>query len=425
MDPTAIHIFRRDLRLDDNTSLNSLKDEVVLPIFIFDPAQSSKNPYFSAPAFELLCGALLEIKPLILYGNPSEEIRKLIEKFPTIRKVSFNRDYTPYSKLRDSKIHETVTSLGRECLIHDDALLVTPEAGLKDDGTPYTVFSPFFKRNRKKEVPRPQTSKIRFSPYKFEFAPDKIRPGRSKALDILKNIQRFREYKYERNIPSLSATSKLSAHHKFGTVSIRESYHAIVSAFGPDHHMIQELYWRDFFHHIGFNFPHVFKGAFQKRYDNIAWSENEEHFKRWCNGETGFPIVDAGMRELNETGFMHNRVRMIVASFLCKDLHISWRWGERYFANKLVDYDPCVNNGNWQWAASTGCDAQPYFRIFNPWLQQQKFDPDCIYIKKWVPELKNLSPKAIHSGDSNSSYIKPVVDHSTASSKAKELFSRL
>jgi len=421
--PTAIHIFRRDLRLNDNTSLNSLEGELVLPVFIFDPNQSDKNPYFSTPGFELLCGALQEIKPLILSGDPAEEIRKLIELYPSIKKVSFNRDYTPFSKLRDSKIHSVVTELGRECLIHDDTLLISPESGLKTDGTPYTVFSPFFKKNKIKQILQPNTAKISFAPYEHLFEPKKTRAGRSAATEILKNISRFQNYKEERNIPSISATSHLSAHHKFGTVSIRETYHSIKEAFGLEHHMIQELYWRDFFHHIAFYFPHVFKGAFNKRYNNINWSENEDDFERWCKGETGFPIVDAGMRELNETGFMHNRVRMIVASFLCKDLHISWRWGERYFANKLVDYDPCVNNGNWQWAASTGCDAQPYFRIFNPWLQQEKFDLQCVYIKKWVPELRNRSNKEIHSEPKSSSYPSPMVDHSTASAKAKELFS--
>lgn len=424
MDPTAIHIFRRDLRLEDNTSLNSLENEVVLPVFIFDPAQSEKNPYFSRPGFELLCGALAEIKPLILFGDPAEEIEKLLIKYQSIKKVSFNRDYTPFSKQRDSKIHSVVTKLERDCLIHEDSLLLAPESALKDDGTPYTVFSPFFRKNRLKEIRKPETKKITFANYRFNFTPEKVREGRLAALKILKSIGRFKYYKDERNIPSISKTTYLSAHHKFGTVSIRETFYKILEEFCSDHTLIQELYWRDFFYHIAYFFPHVFKGAFHQKYDKVNWSENEGDFDRWCNGQTGFPIVDAGMRELNETGFMHNRARMIVASFLCKDLHISWRWGERYFANKLVDYDPCVNNGNWQWAASTGCDAQPYFRIFNPWIQQQKFDPDCIYIKRWIPELRNISKEDIHSGDKKPSYPSPMVDHLAASIKARELFSR-
>jgi deoxyribodipyrimidine photo-lyase len=186
---------------------------------------------------------------------------------------------------------------------------------------------------------------------------------------------------------------------------------------GRDHTLINELHWRDFFTHIAVVYPYVFKGAFKKKFDSLSWSDDEKLFDAWCKGKTGFPIVDAGMRELNTTGYMHNRVRMIVSSFLVKDLHIDWKWGERYFASQLVDYDPCVNNGNWQWAASTGADSQPYFRIFNPWLQQKKFDPDCLYIKKWIPELEGLSPKVIHSMDKGQQlmgvdYPQPIVDHS-------------
>ena len=187
------------------------------------------------------------------------------------------------------------------------------------------------------------------------------------------------------------------------------------------------MYWRDFFTHIAFHFPHVFGTAFHEKFQKIIWPFNQKKFTAWCEGETGFPIVDAGMRELNATGYMHNRVRMIVGSFLTKDLHIDWRLGEKYFAEKLVDYDPAVNNGNWQWVASTGCDAQPYFRIFNPWLQQQKFDAECIYIKRWVPELDNLSPKSIHNlyklnQNGPNQYPTPIVDHAIESQKAKTFY---
>jgi deoxyribodipyrimidine photo-lyase len=193
---------------------------------------------------------------------------------------------------------------------------------------------------------------------------------------------------------------------------------------GKDCTFIKELIWRDFFTYIAYHFPHVFKGAFYKKYDLLKWENNKKKFLLWCNGKTGFPIVDAGMRELNETGYMHNRVRMIVASFLVKDLHISWQWGERYFANHLIDYDPSVNNGNWQWCASTGCDAQPYFRIFNPWLQQKKFDKDCIYIKKWIPELEEVDNKIIHEVYKHSvdNYPAPCVDHSIESKKTISFF---
>jgi deoxyribodipyrimidine photo-lyase len=221
----------------------------------------------------------------------------------------------------------------------------------------------------------------------------------------------------------------LSAHHKFGTVSIRETYQKIKNEFGIAHTLINELYWRDFFTHIGFHFPKVFVSAFNEKYEKIPWENNKTKFNHWCNGTTGFPIVDAGMRELGTTGFMHNRVRMVVASFLTKDLHIDWRWGEQFFANHLIDYDPAVNNGNWQWAASTGCDAQPYFRIFNPWSQQQKFDTNCIYIKKWIPELKNLTSREIHQLENKPSlvpnYPQPIINHNEAAFIAKQLFQNI
>jgi deoxyribodipyrimidine photo-lyase len=243
-----------------------------------------------------------------------------------------------------------------------------------------------------------------------------VKGGHEEAISLLRKIKTLENYHEIRNIPAINGTSKLSAHNKFGTLSIREVYSAIVHYFGQEHTLIKELYWRDFFTHIQFHFPHVLGHAFQKKFEHVKWSQNEKHFLSWCEGKTGFPIVDAGMRELNATGYMHNRVRMITACFLVKDLHIDWRWGEKYFAQKLVDYDPAVNNGNWQWAASTGCDAQPYFRIFNPWLQQKKFDPQCLYIKRWIPELVTVDVKTIHSLEKNretiiTNYPSPMINH--------------
>jgi deoxyribodipyrimidine photo-lyase len=199
----------------------------------------------------------------------------------------------------------------------------------------------------------------------------------------------------------------------------------VFEALGSEHALLRQFYWRDFFTHIGFHFPQVFGHAFHQRYDNIQWRNDKDEFQAWAEGRTGFPIVDAGMRQLNQTGCMHNRVRMIVASFLVKDLLINWRWGERYFAQHLLDYDPCVNNGNWQWAASTGCDAQPYFRIFNPWLQQKKFDAECVYIKRWLPELQKYSPAIIHNWFQKplaGNYPPPMIDHAVRTQQAKLLF---
>lgn len=221
----------------------------------------------------------------------------------------------------------------------------------------------------------------------------------------------------------------LSAHNKFGTCSIREVYYAIADTFSKEHTLIRELYWRDFFTHVAWNFPYVFGESFHKKFDKLKWSTNAKAFKAWCDGKTGFPVVDAAMRQLNSTGYMHNRARLIVSSFLTKDLHIDWRLGEKYFAQKLVDYDPAVNNGNWQWSASTGCDAQPYFRIFNPWLQQKKFDPICAYIKEWVPELKSVDTKIIHNWFDQAKQINgyplPIVDHSVEAKIALSYYKKI
>jgi deoxyribodipyrimidine photo-lyase len=238
------------------------------------------------------------------------------------------------------------------------------------------------------------------------------------ALKILKKLSSFSQYQKLRDFPAEEFSTSLSPYMKFTVCSPREVYYAICDRLSSRHELIRALYWRDFFTCIAFFFPHVFKSSFNPKFDKLKWSNNKKAFERWCEGTTGFPIVDAGMRELNTTGYMHNRVRMITASFLIKDLHIDWRWGEKYFAQNLIDYDPAVNNGNWQWVASTGCDAQPYFRIFNPWSQQKKFDADCLYIKRWVPELEKVPIKNIHgwydeklrTGSTN--YPEPMIDHS-------------
>jgi deoxyribodipyrimidine photo-lyase len=321
-------------------------------------------------------------------------------------------------------------------------LLHEPGDVLKDDGRPYTIFSHFFRKARSIPV-RPvnaarvnNLTNLRVASEQHEvlnydlqdrIAQRSTRGGRSTALEVLASLRNFAQYKTEREYPAKSATTRLSAHNKFGTCSIREVYHSVVNELGGEHQLTAELFWRDFYSHIAYFFPHVFGHPFHPKYDALAWDTASKKFDAWCAGRTGFPIVDAGMRELNATGFMHNRVRMIVASFLTKDLHIDWRWGERYFAQKLVDYDPAVNNGNWQWCASTGCDAQPYFRIFNPWLQQRRYDPDCSYIKAWIPELRSIVTALIHSPDKLKDaaipgYPAPIVDHATESKRAKEAY---
>lgn len=448
----ALHIFRRDLRLQDNTALlYALKNaENVIPCFIFDTRQITKNDYKSNNAIQFMIESLQELdkdlknkksKLYIFYGEAETVITKLLKKLP-IDLVTLNKDYTPFSLKRDKDIASACKKEKIECLIHEDALLNKPEDVLKKDGNPYTVFTPYMRNAKKKKISEPArnnysnyyTSSIKETEstaifkkiLKEENKDIKVKGGRSEGLKLLRKAMKLKEYKALRDIPAKDYTSHLSAHHKFGTVSIRETYHKIKEA--KIYPFINELYWRDFFTNITYNFPHVIGNAFREKYNKISWSKSKVNFEKWCNGETGFPIVDASMRELNTTGYMHNRVRMITASFLVKDLHIDWRWGEKYFAQKLVDYDPAVNNGNWQWAASTGCDAQPYFRIFNPWRQQTRFDPDCMYIKKWIPELKKHTPKEIHNLfkkiPERFSYHEPMIDHSIETKKTLAEFKK-
>jgi deoxyribodipyrimidine photo-lyase len=256
-----------------------------------------------------------------------------------------------------------------------------------------------------------------------------VRGGRSAASEQLLRARQLGQYAIDRNMPALSSTTRLSACNKFGVLSIREVYHAIKDDHGEDHALIGELYWRDFFTHLAFHFPRVFEGPFDLRFRKLSWQNDETKFESFCRGETGYPIVDAGIRELLQTGYMHNRVRMIVASFLVKDLHTDWRWGERFFAQHLIDYDPCVNNGNWQWSASTGADAAPYFRIFNPWTQQLRFDPEGEYIRRWVDELRGMDPEELYAlslpdASRPRGYALPIVDHKSESIKTKTFYQR-
>ncbi len=448
----ALHIFRRDLRLQDNSALIEAlaSSERVIPCFIFDKRQIEANAYKSKHCIAFMATSLIDLEEQLerqqgklyyFYGIAEEVVAQLLSKLP-IDAVFLNRDYTPFSLTRDRQI--AVACEQHKVAFHSyaDALLHEPEQVHKADGLPYTIYTPFFKRASQLPVSPPRkTTANNFYQQAIPLADNTmvqrlaqhshpnlaVKGGRQEAIALLKKMQHLTNYPHDRDYPALNATSHLSAHNKFGTVSIREVHKIITRAFGSKHTLLNEIYWRDFFTHIAWHFPNVFGEAFQPKYVDIPWQQNDAYFKRWCEGRTGFPIVDAGMRELNTTGYMHNRVRMIVASFLCKDLLIDWRLGEKYFAQQLVDYDPCVNNGNWQWAASTGCDAQPYFRIFNPWLQQQKFDADCLYIKRFIPELNALSPREIHQWYQHmplmkTNYPQPIVDHGTQSSLAKALF---
>ncbi len=441
MKTVSLFIFRRDLRIQDNRGLiEGLKSsKTIIPCFILNPEQIEKNTYLGQPSlnfmFESLEDLSLEFKKkggklYIFKGRPYEVIQK-INKDIKIDAIFINREYTPFGEKRDSLIRQACQNLNIELNTFDDYLLNPPEEILKKDFTAYKKFTPYSRAAKKFPVAIPNNQiftnffnkpiqnslDIKDTKKILNYTPNplSIKGGRNNALNILKYLKKFKNYSKERDYPNIEMTSQLSPHHKFGTISVRETYFAVSANLGLNHPLINQLYWRDFFTYIGFHFPEVLGKCFYPKYEKLKWENDKDLFNTWKNGKTGFPIVDAGMRQLNQTGFMHNRVRMIVASFLCKDLLIDWKIGEKYFAQHLTDYDPLVNNGNWQWAAGTGCDSVPYFRIFNPWLQQKKFDKDCEYIKKWITELKKLEPKVIHNLHLNFpkglNYPKPIVDH--------------
>ena len=443
-------IFRRDLRLEDNTALLAAQKDSkeVLPCFVFDPRQVQPHLYYSPAAAQCMIDSLRDLdrelmqragKLNLFYGKPEEILDTLITQ-EHIDALYYNRDYTPFSQERDAAIAALCRKRALPWYAFDDALLQPPGQVVKKDGSPYTVFTPFFRKASSLPVagprPLPATRFVRAQgalTWEALFQRIGIEPrghplgGRSQAVKILERLRDFSVYEDTRDYPFLEMTTGLSPHLKFGTCSVREVYQHIGQLLSAQHSLIRQLYWRDFFTHILFHFPRVLGEAFRPEFQNISWENDEKKFLAWCEGRTGFPIVDAGMRQLVESGFMHNRLRMITASFLVKDLHIDWRWGERFFATRLADYDPAVNNGNWQWAASTGCDAQPYFRIFNPWLQQKKFDEDCRYIQRWIPELRGLPARAIHAWaeqrmGSAHSYPAPIVDHGERAVKIQRLF---
>lgn len=453
----SLFIFRRDLRLSDNTALLQALQEsqVVITCFIFDPRQiGDTNTYRSMNAMQFMIESLKDLMAqlkehngtlYLFYGVADAVVEKLIKQ-EKIDAVYVNQDYTPFSVHRDEQINKV-------CIHHDvafvschDLLLTEPYEVLSGGNVPYAIFTPFFKTASKIPVAQPKalprnaplyTKAIKSAESTTLFkriVPKQnqnvwVQGGTDTAKKILRTLKKFKSYAHDHDYPALD-TTYLSAHLKFGTLSVREVYHQIESKLGNTHPLIRQLYWRDFFTHVAYHSPFVFGEPFKEKYKKLAWNTNKKMFERWCTGTTGFPIVDAGMRQLNATGFMHNRVRMITGSFLIKDLFINWLWGEKYFAQQLIDYDPAVNNGNWQWVASTGCDSQPYFRIFNPWLQQKKFDADCVYIKTWVPELKKVPSQAIHRWyakhqDYDSEYPKPMVDHATQSRIAKEYYKKV
>ena len=421
----SLFIFRRDLRLEDNLGLLEVlaQSKIVIPCFIFDPKQIDReqNKYFSEPAFQFLLNSLLELderlisigsKLYIFFGEPEKITESLIHN-DGVQAVFVNKDYTPFARRRDASIAHICEKSGVVFERHDDVTLSPIEDIRTQEGKLYTVFTPFMKKACTHDVPKPKknphthffsdtlkTPTRKISDFKantvgMELA---LAGGRKEALRIMRNPSFLNSYRENRNVPSLKdGTSRLSAHHKFGTISIRESYHMVLKHSSSGSQYISELYWRDFYYYTAYHFPLIFKGSFLPWATYIQWINNKKQFAAWCGGKTGVPMVDAGMRELNSTGFMHNRTRMVVASYLTKNLLIDWRWGERYFATKLIDYDPAQNNGGWQWSASVGTDLRP-LRIFNPYTQATNYDPEATYIKLWVPELRNVEAKKLSDG---------------------------
>ncbi|HRG37239.1 MAG TPA: deoxyribodipyrimidine photo-lyase [Bacteroidia bacterium] len=417
--PISIFWFRRDLRLEDNAGLyHALKEqENVLPIFIFDTDILNRLENKEDRRVEFIYENLKELKEklekqgtslLVLHDTAPQAFESLIKKY-NLNAVYTNHDYEPAAIKRDESIHKLLAKHHIEFKTFKDQVIFEKNEVTKDDGLPYTVFTPYMRKWKnalndfylksyptKKYFPRflpveaflfPTLKEIGFRPTGYCYAKPTVDKSKISVYDK------------QRDYPAIHGTTRLSVHLRFGTVSIRQ---LVNIARELNETWLNELIWREFYMQILFHFPHVEKSSFKKQYDEIKWRNNEKEFQAWCEGKTGYPIVDAGMRELNTTGFMHNRVRMITASFLIKHLLIDWRWGEAYFAEKLFDFDLAANNGGWQWAASSGCDAAPYFRIFNPTEQTKRFDPDQKYIKKWVPELEELS------------YPAPIVEHKFA-----------
>lgn len=404
MQKISIFWFRRDLRLDDNKGLSeALKaDEKVIPIFIFDKDildlledKYDRRVDYIHQAVERINNQLHEIGSsfLTFYGIPLD-IFKQLQKEYDIQSVYCNRDYEPSAIKRDDEVKDFLQSKNIDFIDFKDQVIFEKNEVVKDNGEPYTVYTPYSKKwkkllsekdystnNLKKDqfqkLPKNKIltlKEIGFEKTDLEFEEPKLE---SKIIDV---------YDENRDFPALDATTHLGIALRFGTISIRK---CVKFALSHNETWLNELIWREFFMQILFHFPKVMKHCFKEKYEDIQWRNNESEFEKWCNGETGYAIVDAGMRQLNQTGRMHNRIRMVVASFLTKHLLIDWRWGEAYFAKKLLDYDLSANNGNWQWAAGCGCDAAPYFRVFNPDEQTKKFDKDLKYIKKWNPDFEN------------------------------------
>ncbi|MBD64966.1 MAG: deoxyribodipyrimidine photolyase [Halobacteriovoraceae bacterium] len=485
----GIHWFRRDLRVAGNNALRSQLQECegrVVGVFCFDKKFLARKD-FSVNRFQFFLNSLVSLKKelqdlgsdlLVLDVGPDESLESLFKQLQKSKlglptRFSWNRDYEPFAIKRDKRIKKLCESFDIESIHFRDHLLIEPDELTKDDGDGYKVYTPFSRKwleifesepvqkrmmaqknglTYLKKLEKGNLDKAFSLTWKKLLGTDlpqdvleayvtsnqekvDIEIPEAGSLAALSKLKEFKkkidEYGDKRDIPSIAGTSKFSMYLKNGTITVPQ----IIAYFQLTPYkkkknsrdtFFSELIWREFYYHILYRHPHVEKKSFNPKYEDLKWENDKKLFKAWCEGKTGFPIVDAGMRELNQTGWMHNRVRMIVASFLTKDLLIDWRWGEQYFMEKLLDGDLAPNNGGWQWAASTGCDAQPYFRIFNPWLQSKRFDPEGEYIKTYIPELSDIPAKQLHKPIlGHDSYPEPIVDHSEQRDKALKLYKEL
>lgn len=488
----AIHIFRRDYRLYDNTTLieTCKTHDIVIPIFIFTPKQIDPqlNPYRSDNSVQFLCESLLDLDKqiknakkdayglFVFYGDDITILESLIKtislktislKTISLKTISFNADYTKYSQKRDADIAELCKKHGITCLIRDDICLHPPGTIITTTGKTYTKFTPFWRASASKDIRKPSSNpynnyltsgylKSGITDHKNlivkiedimkpggiilrqkELNPDiNVHGGREHGLAILSHINKWKDYNDEHDNLSWE-TTHLSAYNKFGCVSIREVYHSMHGKLGNSNGVIRQLFWRDFFYHLSAKYPEIYEHALNPRYRAIHWENNAKWWNAWKEGRTGFPVVDACMRELNSTGYMHNRGRLIVSSFLCRLMHINWQDGERYFASKLVDYDPAQNNFGWQvsGANSSGTTSRPLEQtILNPWIQSAQFDRDGEYIKKWCPELTSVKASDLHkwfesdiSGkwlSQGVKYLEPILDYKIEREKNLKMYKK-
>ena len=461
--PLNLFIFTRDLNIRDNTTLIELskKYKDITPIFIFNPVQiePKKNKYFSNNSVEFMIESLFELNMrcdiTYFYGDPIKVLNSLHKQF-TIASIGINYDYSPFAISRLQNIIDFSNKNNIDVISKEHYMLfpILEEETLKEDGTPYLIYTPY--RNHlvnNLQVRKPDPYKafnfvvpkgIKQNEYYFDFKNAKdfyeyndkinVRGGRKPALKILANIGKFKNYDKCRNMVNYK-TTQLSAYNKFSTVSIREVYWAIRTALGKKTGLINELIWRQFYYELCYRFPQTLRGqisdkrnaALIPKFDKIKWSYSKKMFDAWCTGSTGQPLVDSAMRQLNTTGYIQNRARMATAVYAIKNLHLDWRLCEKYYGSKLVDYDPMINNGSWQWSSSTSYSSLDWYQVFNLWTQAKKYDPNCEYIKHWLPELKDIPNEDIFTWYESykkypNVYMKPIVDHETTRKETLKMY---